>query len=831
MTQQSVNSYVLGFQEIDKTKLMLVGGKGANLGELSRMDGIRVPEGFCVTTEAYKKITENNKELNGLLDELAHLGMEDRGKIGEVSKKVRMVIQRISISKDIEEEITCYLAKLGEKDAYAVRSSATAEDLPAASFAGQQDTYLNIIGREAILQHISQCWASLFTDRAVIYRMQNGFAPNKVHLSVVIQKMVFPQAAGILFTADPITSHRKVVSIDASFGLGEALVSGLVDADIYKVQEGKIAEKKISTKKLAIYALKEGGTREQPLGPDRQNTQTLTDEQILQLEKTGRKIETYFGRPQDIEWCLADGNFYIVQSRPITTLYPLPAVNDGKNHVYMSLGHQQNMTDVWKPLGLSLFPIWLKKLSSDPMVEAGDRPYVDVSPELASPMSRKIFVNTGLGSTDVLIQKALNNVLQRKDYIKTLYHGKASSLGLNGGSIRNMVSGLFQARKIERENDADYIQKLIAKHDALVRDMEQRIHNVSGAGLFDFILRDMDEAFKTIVLDNYGAGIVQALTTNWLSKNLQKWLGENGVTDILSQALSNNVTTEMGLELIDVADVVRQYPAVLDYFQHASNETFFEDLAKLEGGEAVSDAMRSYLRKYGGRCPGEIDITRARWAEKPTMLIPMLMNNIKNFEPGSHQKILAQKRLEVEQKERELISRLEQLPGGKGKAEQTRKKISVFRNFIGFREYPKYAMMQRFYVYKQALLNEAARLMQKGVIQEPEDIYYLSFEELRKVVSTNQVDYSLITRSKADYEVFAKLTPPRVMTSEGEIITAEYDTGGIPQGALIGVPVSSGVIEGRARIVLQLEDAHIEQGDILVTAFTDPSWTFAVRID
>ncbi len=494
-----MSSFVLGFQEIDRTKLMMVGGKGANLGELSRIEGIQVPEGFCVTTEAYKKATDHHVELNGLLDELSHLEMEDREKIGEVSRKIRTVIENISISTDIEDEITDYLSKLGEKDAYAVRSSATAEDLPTASFAGQQDTYLNVIGKEAILQHISQCWASLFTERAVIYRMQNGFDHNKVHLSVVIQKMVFPQAAGILFTADPITSNRKVTSVDASFGLGEALVSGLVDADIYKVQEGKIVEKKISTKKLAIYALKEGGTQEQQIEPDQQHTQTLSDEQILRLEKTCRKIEAYFGRPQDIEWCLYEGQFYIVQSRPITTLYPLPDVNDRKNHVYMSLGHQQMMTDEWRPLGLSLFPLWLKKLSNDPLVEAGGRPYVDVSSELASPMTRKIFVNTGLGSIDPLIQKALNNVLQRKDYIKTLYHGKASSLGLNGGSIRNMVSGLFQARKIERENDADYIQKLIAKHDALVRDLEQRINSKSGGDLIDAILQDIDNSLKPLL--------------------------------------------------------------------------------------------------------------------------------------------------------------------------------------------------------------------------------------------------------------------------------------------------------------------------------------------
>ena len=245
-------------------------------------------------------------------------------------------------------------------NAYAVRSSATAEDLPTASFAGQQDTYLNIKGKDSILKNVSKCWASLFTDRAVTYRIQNGFDHSKVYLSVVIQRMVFPQAAGIMFTADPITSNRKVISIDASFGLGEALVSGLVNADIYKVRDGRIIDKKISTKKLAIYALEKGGTEERDIEHGRQNKQTLTDKQILQLEKTGRKIEGYFGRPQDIEWCLYENAFYIVQSRPITTLYPVPVVADDKIHVFYSFAHRQMMTEAMSPLSITFFQVYIR---------------------------------------------------------------------------------------------------------------------------------------------------------------------------------------------------------------------------------------------------------------------------------------------------------------------------------------------------------------------------------------------------------------------------------------------------------------------------------------
>ena len=225
------------------------------------------------------------------------------------------------------------------------------------------------------------------------------------------------------------------------------------------------------------------------------------------------------------------------------------------------------------------------------------------------------------------------------------------------------------------------------------------------------------------------------------------------------------------------------------------------------------------------RCPGEIDITRPRFSEQPTALVPSILSNIKNFGPGAHSTRTEQGQLEAKRNEQDLLNRLEQLPGGKQKAKKAREKISVLRNFIGYREYPKYLMVRYYWIIKQALLREADKLVQKGVIREREDIYYLSFEELREAVLTNRVDYGIITERKEEYETYTKLTPPRVMTSEGEALSGEYDTGNIPKGALAGIPASSGTVEGRARVVLKIEDAHMEDGDILVTTFTDPSWT------
>lgn len=811
-----MGSYVLSFQEIDKTQLLLVGGKGLNLGKLSQIHGIQVPAGFCVTTEAYQKALEQNEVFHALLNQLTLLKVEDRVQIREISRKIRKIIMEVEIPSDVGKAVAHYLSRFGEEHAYAVRSSATAEDLPHASFAGQQDTFLNITGKEAILQHISKCWASLFTDRAVIYRMQKGFDHSQVYLSVIVQRMVFSHASGILFTADPITSNRKALSIDASFGLGEALVSGLVSADCYKVQEDKIVDKRIATKKLAIYGREEGGTETQQLDPDQQKTQTLTDQQILQLARIGRQIETHFGFPQDIEWCLVDNTFYIVQSRPITTLYPIPEANDEENHVYVSVGHQQMMTDPMKPLGLSF---WLLTTNA-PMRKAGGRLFVDVTHMLASPDSRKMILG-GMGQHDPLMKDALMTIIERGDFIKFLPTDKREQ-----SSDISDKSLLPKGSRTQIENEPTIVSDLIKRSQSSIEELKQNIQTKVGSDLFDFILEDI-QRLKKILFDPQSSAVFMAAidASSWINDNMKEWLGEKNVADTLSQSVPNNITSEMGLALLDVADVIRPYPEVIHYLQHVKDDNFLDELVKIDGGQETQDAIIAYLNKYGMRCAGEIDITKTRWSEKPITLVPMILNNIKNIEPNASYRKFEQGRRVALKKEQDLLDRLKQLPEGEQKAKETKRMIDVIRNFIGYREYPKYGMVNRYFVYKQALLKEAEQLVQEGVIHEKEDIYYLTFEEFHEVVRTNKLDYRVISERKDEYKLYEKLTPPRVITSDGEIIAGEYKRENLPSEAIVGLPVSSGVIEGRARVIINIEDADLEDGDILVTSFTDPSWT------
>lgn len=811
-----MSSFVLGFHDIDKTKLAVAGGKGANLGELSSIEGLHVPAGFCITTEAYKKIIEETPAMKELLKQLSLLTVGERDKIVKLSSEIRQVIEGASLPQDLQTEITQYLAGFGENNAYAVRSSATAEDLPTASFAGQQDTYLNISGKEAILTQIRKCWASLFTERAVTYRLQNGFDHRKVHLAVVVQKMVFPETAGIMFTADPVTSNRKVVSIDASFGLGEALVSGLVNADTYKVRDGRVIDKKISTKKLAVYPLPDGDTHEQALAPALQNQQAMTEEQILNLARIGRQLEAHFGCPQDIEWCVADGSIYIVQSRPITTLYPIPEVNDEDNHVYVSVGHQQMMTDAMKPLGLSFFLL----TTSAPMVQAGGRLFVDVAYNLASPSSRDMIINV-LGQSDPLIKDALISIMERGDFIKSLPHEEKTP---NSGKSKKIM--LPEGFRGQFECDPAIVANLIESSQASIEQVKQTIQTKSGTAVFDFILEDLEQLKKWIT-DPQNLGVIMAAidASTWINEKMHLWLGEKNAADTLSQSVPNNITSAMGLELLDVADVIRPYPEVIAYLQQVKEEGFLEQLDKLKGGPETRKAIEAYLTKYGMRCAGEIDITKPRWREKPATLIPMLLSNLKNFAANASKQKFEQGRQEALQKEQELVERLKQLPEGEQKAKETKHMIDLIRTFIGYREYPKYGMINRYFVYKQALLQEAEQLVQAGILREKEDSYYLTFEELREVVRTGKVDYQIISKRQEEYQGYEKLTPPRVLTSDGEVVTGKYKRENLPAEALAGLAVSAGVIEGRARVIVNIAEADLAEGDILVTAFTDPSWT------
>ena len=788
-----MGGYVLDLEEVDRTRVALVGGKAASLGELSSLRGVCVPPGFCVTAHAFRQVMARARSLDDRLECLSRLDPDEREAVGALAAEIRRTVEGIAIPDDVRAAITASLTRLGEHTACAVRSSATAEDLPTASFAGQQDSYLNVVGQAAILEHISLCWASLFTERAVTYRLRNGFADRAVHMAVIVQQMVVPQAAGVLFTADPVTSDRKIACVESSSGLGEDLVSGLVNADVYRVRDGTVVDAEL-----------------------RQERPALTEAQVVRLAQLGRRIEAHFGHPQDIEWCLADDGFQIVQSRPITTLFPIPEAGDDENHVYISVGHQQMMTDAMTPLGLSVWQLTTPR----PMAEAGGRLFVDVAKVLGSQTSREAIL-AALGRSDPLIGDALQTLLDRGDFIPTLADDGGAGLptGLRTGGGSEPIA-----------TDPAIVAGFIARSEASVATLSRDIRQKSGPELLDFILADIQE-LKRILFDPESSRVYMTAMEGswWLNEHLEAWLGEKNAVDTLTQSVPNNVTSEMGLALLDVADVIRPHPDVVAVLQRVEqegdSEGFLDELPRVPGGQEAHEAITAYLDKYGMRCPGEIDITRPRWSERPDMLVPMILTNVSNFGPGAGQRRFEQGRQEAQEKEAELLARLRALPGGEEKAQETKRVIDQVRTFIGYREYPKYGMVSRYFVYKQALLREAERLVQAGVLREKEDCFYLRFHELHEVARTHQVDEQLIQQRRDALRSYQALTPPRVLTSDGEVIAGSYRRGDVPAGALVGLPVSAGTVEGRARVILDMTEADLEPDDILVTAFTDPSWT------
>lgn len=307
------------FNKISKADVGLAGGKGASLGEMTQ-SGIPVPPGFVILADSFEKFIEETEifaDIDSVLDNVDH---KDMSSVEAASEKIKSVIMAEDIPEDVKKEILIHFKKLGAKFV-AVRSSATSEDSSTAAWAGQLDTFLNTTEKQ-LLENVKRCWASLFTPRAIFYRFEKNLHKHKISVAVVIQKMIESEISGIAFSVHPVTQDRNQLIIEASYGLGEAIVSGQITPDSY-VAEKKglmIIEKNIATKEKGLFKADKGGNEWRDIPIREQEKQALSDKQVLELSKLIIKIENHYKFPCDIEWAHEKGKFYIVQSRPITTL-------------------------------------------------------------------------------------------------------------------------------------------------------------------------------------------------------------------------------------------------------------------------------------------------------------------------------------------------------------------------------------------------------------------------------------------------------------------------------------------------------------------------------
>ena len=829
----SNDQYVLPFAHISAADIPKVGGKGANLGEMTQA-GFPVPSGFCVTTAAFRRFIESCADADELYGALAAVQTDDVDGARAVGEQVRNRLAAVPMPADVADAVLRAWRAEGEDHAYAVRSSATAEDLPNASFAGQQDTYLNIRGADAMLESVRNCWISLFTDRAILYRVQNHFDHRDVLLSVVVQRMVLPQVSGILFTADPVTNNRSIATIDASYGLGEALVSGIVSADLYKVDKRSLREvdAKIADKQLAIRPLPNGGTVTEELTGAVRTARVLTAEQASALTQIGARIEAHYGKPQDIEWALADGDFYIVQSRPITSLYPLPQPQptDGEAHVYISFSHAQVMTDPMPPMGLSvwrmLFPFGKESNSvqyNALVTSAGGRLYVDVGPLLARSLPRRI-VPAALENADPLMAAAVQQVLARPEFrIENMSAQKVHLRNLARWLrpiLMNAVANLFWRQPEDRVAAANRWS------DDFIKRMTRQLAAAQPGGDRMAVARTILGKTMADVLPELAPNIVAGFMARAL---LARLLGNRVVSadiDTLLRGLSGNVTTEMDLQVGDLADVARRSPKLVDYLTSTPSGQILAGVQQIEGGAEFAAALEHFLARYGMRGSSEIDISRKRWRDDPAPLLQVIVGNLQQPTAGAHRNQHAAMRAEGAAAADHLISAAAGGLWGPVRQRLVRRMTRVLRNLMAVREHPKFLLIQVMGEVRTAVQEGAALLQKQQRLEQAEDIWFLDLSELIDVLNNPADDpRPRVAQRKAEFARFWSLTPPRVMTNDGEIITAAIDRADLPDGALAGNPVSAGVVEGVAHVVTDPHTQVLSPGEILVAPFTDPGWT------
>lgn len=818
-------NYTLFFDETDKKDLPLVGGKGANLGEMTQA-GFPVPFGFCVTTESYKEFVRHNNLSEFIALSVKGANLEN---IAEIGGQIRKKIQLSVIPEEVGQQIIRSVNKLGIENYYAVRSSATAEDLAFASFAGQQDTYLNIKGEKALLDSVRNCWASLFTDRAILYRIQNKIQHEKVHMSVVVQKMVLPEVSGIMFTADPISGNRKVISIDAGYGLGEALVSGLVSPDIYKYNKSskEIENKTIAEKKLAIMPVEGGGTKKVEITAGKAASQVLADSQIKSLAELGMSIEKHYGCPQDIEWCLEKDRLYIVQSRAITSLFPVPQPlpKDEALHAYVSFNHFQVMTDPISPLGIDMLRMILPFEQGARSAEeykvtksAGGRIYLDISEILQYKKPRHILASF-MTNADALAAAALVELINRPDFEERIKKNKNAGKALRKFfmpiAFRAIKNITFKKPEGTVEFVNGYVNNQVKNISEVIKNSKPGIERLEAIYMAAGRSLSFQELLPIMAAAMASFKALEALE--------EKLLGTRKYADIIVKGLEGNITTEMGLLVGDLADMVRKSPSLIREFTNVDYSTLNDRINKLKDSE-FTKKYKAFMEIYDMRAAGEIDMARERWIENPKPLAKAIMAIVNTSEEGIHRNEYKETIERAKKASVELIKEVER-KHGKIKGKIVKRMIRVLRNYMPIREHPKYLIMKCILIYKKAFLEEAKLLVEKGHLSDVKDVFYVSFWELYRAVQNNDSLIELVKNRKEEYEHFSKLTPPRVLTSDGEEIKAGYKRDNLPEGALPGMPVSSGVIEGIARVITDPSKASINKGEILVAPFTDPGWT------
>jgi rifampicin phosphotransferase len=864
--------------------LATTGGKGTNLARLTRA-GFDVPPGFMISTAAYRAfVVENGLEVV-ILSALENLSADDPAQLETTSAQIRAAFSAGTMPANIAQEIQAAYAELNPKSKIqnqkpvAVRSSATAEDLPDLSFAGQQDTYLNIIGEAQLFKAVVDCWSSLWTARAIGYRVRNKISHEDAALAVIVQEMVPSEVSGVLFTANPLTGLRSESVIDATFGLGEALVSGQVEPDHFVVSTSTAehAEKNLKNsanspawplpgqaavsavnitlgaKKISTRGKVGGGV--ETVAENVAAQQTLADDQIRQLVVTGQAIQQEYGAPQDIEWAFSGGKLYILQSRAITSLFPVPRISFDPLVIWFSFGAVQGLVGPLTPLGQdtichvaagagSMFGARLDPAKMDLFGLAGERIWIKISDVIRHPLGSHIF-GGALGFLEPSVGQILGSLAadprlgtgQGRFKFSTARRLARFVLPVLANLVRNML-GPESARA---RFDALIENRLAAGRITPADDRFGRLANATA-----FIRSQVASALPFLL-----PKFIPVFGPSMAALNILKEFSPERALDV-TRSLSNNVTTQMDLMLWATAQEIRADMASAALFRDFSAPELASRYLNGILPDATQTAIGRFMDRYGMRGVGEIDFGQPRWREEPTPVMHTLQSYLQ-IDPQFAPDVLFAKG------EQAALDAIEQIaaearkqPAGWFKEKMVRAAAKRIRLLMSARESPKFFAIRTMGVARQVLLEVGQEFVAAGAIERADDLVFLNLSELDELarekpftaeraenaeknikksalsaVSAVEKDWkALISERHATYErELRRRQVPRVLVSDGrafyEGVGAATDTGAVISGS----PVSPGVVEGIVHVVLDPRGTQLAPGEILVCPGTDPAWT------
>ena len=803
-------TYTRSFQQLEKGDISLAGGKGANLGEMTTA-GFPVPAGFVLTTEAYDAFVREHGLQEEIFRAASKVNADDPQAGEEASEEIQDLFLNAEISQEMADALLSAHAEL-EADAVAVRSSATAEDLPDASFAGQQETYLNVRGKEELLDAVRRCWASLWTARAITYRFKQGIDPAEVSLAVVVQKQVTADVSGVAFSLNPQNNSYDEAVINSNFGLGESIVSGQVTPDNFVVDKVKkeILRKQISIKDYVLVGKDGGGIGEQAVeAPD---AASLTDSQAIEVAGLATRVESHYDMPMDIEWAYADGELYLLQARPITAYVPLPEVMVTKpgeeKYLYLDMiVLTQGFQDSLSVLGNEIWGRMLEAIKGDTgMLDRGmegtilnveGRQYMHLSNMMKGFASGTF--SRMIKSYDTPTRKIIESIdlpeytpAEQPEALRGLTWRIAK---FAFGALPYVYRGVRSAEKAVQTYDKQFAQDVQRGRRLAAQDIE--FQSLSDE-LLDYFKGQMNASISVLL---------PAMVARW---QLRRMFKDDDVEDLLvalEMDLDGNATSEMGRQMVGLA----RFPEVQET---QTGEEFEEKLNAKAFSPEFMRAYDDYMEKFGSRCIKEIDIATPR----PYENVPEFFEQLKalDVESGMLESV-AKRRAEAHEK-------LLALAAQKGKASQFKRRAALQKN-AGYREAPKYFFIIINDLMRQRALKLGEEFMAQGRLDDAAQVFDLNIQQITRAQKDPALSLRpLIEKNLAPRKKFAHVQEwPRIIDSRGEIFRAERAPA--KEGELVGDPIASGTVRGIANVLHSPYEKPLKKGEILVTRATDPGWT------